>query len=210
MPIRFYGEAEVISAIIKITCFLGLIVVSLVITLGGAPDGHRRGFQYWNDPGAWTNFNGITGSTGHFLGFMSAFVNASFSFIGIETVVIAAAEAENPHRSIPKAARRVTYRISFFYILGAILIGMIISPDDPALVSGAGNANASPWTLAIKQAGISALPSIVNVRISSCTELLDCMLIHRCAPSGLHPRLCVVGRQLVLLGRRPHDRRYDD
>jgi amino acid permease len=116
------------------------------------------------DPGASFHWSGITGPKGHFLGFMAAFVNASFSFIGIETVVIAAAEAENPHRSIPKAARRVTYRISFFYILGAILIGMIIDPRDPGLVSGAGNANASPWTLAIKQAGISALPSIVNVR----------------------------------------------
>lgn len=165
MPIRFYGEAEVVSAIVKITCFLGLIFTSLVITLGGAPNHERIGFRYWNNPGPWTDYNGITGPKGHFLGFMAAFVNASFSFIGIETVVIAAAEAENPHRSIPKAARRVTYRISFFYILGAILIGMIIDPRDPGLVSGAGNANASPWTLAIKQAGISALPSIVNACI---------------------------------------------
>ena len=127
---------------------------------------------------------------------MAAFVNASFSFIGIETVVIAAAEAENPHRSIPKAARRVTYRISFFYILGAILIGMIIDPRDPGLVSGAGNANASPWTLAIQQAGISALPSIVNVRSSCGPPSLD-GVPHTDATfifAGLHPRLCLVRR----------------
>lgn len=137
--------------------------------------------------------SGITGPKGHFLGFMAAFVNASFSFIGIETVVIAAAEAENPHRSIPKAARRVTYRISFFYILGAILIGMIIDPRDPGLVSGAGNANASPWTLAIQQAGISALPSIVNVRELRCS-LSSCLLTRLVCVTGLHPHLCVVRR----------------
>lgn len=81
-----YGESEVVCASIKVLCFLGLVLVSLVITLGGAPKGERIGFQYWRNPGAFTDYTGITGSTGHFLGFLSAFVNASFSFIGVETV----------------------------------------------------------------------------------------------------------------------------
>jgi amino acid transporter len=171
----------VITASIKILCFLGLVFVSLVITLGGAPNHDRIGFRYWNNPGAWTEYSGITGSTGAFLGFLSAFINASFSFIGVETVspycgkapldgilltiqvVIAAAETRNPHRSIPKATKRVTYRILFFYVLGAILIGMIVPYDQPDLVSGSGNANSSPWVIGIKQAGIPALDSIVNV-----------------------------------------------
>jgi amino acid transporter len=42
---------------------------------------------------------------------------------------------------------------------------MIIDPRNEDLVSGSGNANSSPWVLAIKQAGISALPSIVNACI---------------------------------------------
>lgn len=58
----------------------------MVITLGGAPNHDRIGFRYWSNPGAWTDFAGITGPTGHFLGFISAFINASFSFIGVETV----------------------------------------------------------------------------------------------------------------------------
>jgi amino acid transporter len=81
-----FGESEVITASVKILCFLGLIFVSLVITLGGAPNHDRIGFRYWSNPGAWTDFAGITGPTGHFLGFISAFINASFSFIGVETV----------------------------------------------------------------------------------------------------------------------------
>ncbi|RDW90970.1 hypothetical protein BP5796_02135 [Coleophoma crateriformis] len=165
MNVRFYGEAEVITASIKVLCFMGLIIVSLVITLGGAPNHDRVGFRYWNNPGPFTDYNGIKGSTGHFLAFFSAFINASFSFIGVETVVVAAAETVNPHKSIPKAVHRVTYRILFFYVLGALLIGMIIPSNDPSLVSGSGNANSSPFVIAIKNSGIQVLPSIVNACI---------------------------------------------
>uniref|UniRef100_L2FPH2 Amino acid transporter n=1 Tax=Colletotrichum fructicola (strain Nara gc5) TaxID=1213859 RepID=L2FPH2_COLFN len=118
-----------------------------------------------HNPGAWVDYNGISGSTGHFLGFVAAFINASFSFIGIETVVVTAAESVNPHKAIPNAARRVTMRIGFFYIFGALLIGLIVDPREPGLVSGSGNANSSPWVIAIRQAGINILPSIVNACI---------------------------------------------
>ncbi|EED16247.1 amino acid permease, putative [Talaromyces stipitatus ATCC 10500] len=163
--VRFYGDVEVASGSIKVLCFLGLVIVAIVITAGGGPNHQTIGFRYWHNPGAWTNYNGITGSTGHFLGFLSSFVNASFSFIGVETVVIAAAEAVNPHESIPKAARRVTYRIALFYVLGALLIGIIVSPKNPDLISGSGNANSSPWVIAIREAGIHGLPSVVNACI---------------------------------------------
>lgn len=46
-----------------------LMICGLVITLGGAPDRHRRGFEYWKNPGAFNHFNGIPGSLGEFLGF---------------------------------------------------------------------------------------------------------------------------------------------
>lgn len=165
MNVRFFGEAEVITASMKVLCFLCLVIVSLVITLGGAPDHERIGFRYWKNPGPFTDYNGIKGSTGHFLAFFSAMINASFSFIGVETVVVAAAETINPHRSIPKAVHRVTYRIMFFYVLGTLLIGMIIPSNDPALVSGSGNANSSPFVIAIKNSGIQVLPSIINACI---------------------------------------------
>jgi len=165
MDVRFFGETEVVTGAIKVLCFLGLIIVAIVITAGGTPTHDHIGFRYWHNPGAWVDYNGITGSTGHFLGFLAAFVNASFSFIGVEVVVITAAESMNPHRAIPQSASRVTYRIALFYVFGALLIGLIVDPTNPGLVSDTGNANSSPWVIAIKQAGIVALPSIVNACI---------------------------------------------
>ncbi|KAI9036183.1 putative amino acid permease [Aspergillus affinis] len=185
MSVRFYGETEVVAGAIKILCFLGLVIVSIVITSGGGPNHETIGFRYWHNPGPWTNYNGITGPKGHFLGFLSSFVNASFSFVGVETVVITAAESVDPHYAIPKAARRVTFRIAFFYVLGALLIGLIVDPRNAALVSGSDNANSAPWVIAIREAGISALPSIVNA----------CILVSAWSAGNSY---CWVGSRMIL------------
>ncbi|KAF2998374.1 hypothetical protein E8E14_006382 [Neopestalotiopsis sp. 37M] len=191
LSVRFFGETEVVTGAIKVACFIGLVIASIVITAGGGPNHESIGFRYWHDPGAWYNYNGITGSTGHFLGFLSAFVNASFSFIGVETVVITAAESINPHRAIPKAADRVTYRIGFFYILGALLISLVVDPRNADLVSGTGNANSSPWVIAMKEAGISVLPSIVNA----------CILISAWSAGSSY---CWVGSRMIVAMTTDH------
>ncbi|PWN18371.1 putative amino acid permease [Microstroma glucosiphilum] len=183
--VEFFGHSEVIAGSIKVLCFIGLTIVAVVITSGGGPNGSSSGFQYWNNPGPWTQYNDIAGSTGRFVGVLSALVNASFSFIGIETVVITAAESINPHRDIPRAAKRVTYRIAFFYILSVLLIGLIVDPRNPSLVSGTGNANSSPWVIAIQAAGIKVLPSVVNA----------CILISAWSAGNSY---CWVGSRIIL------------
>ena len=63
------------------------------------------------------------GAKGRFLGWFSTLVNAAFSYGGVEMVAVAAGEAENPRKNIPKAVRRVFWRILFFYVLGTLAIG---------------------------------------------------------------------------------------
>jgi amino acid permease len=41
----------------------------------------------------------------------------AFSFIGTEIVAIAAGEAENPRRNVPRAIKKVYIRILLFYLL---------------------------------------------------------------------------------------------
>lgn len=160
--VNIYGESEVITSTIKLLAFVALILFGIVIDLGGGPKHDRLGFRYWKDPGPFNHYNGIKGSEGQFLGFFSAFLAAGFSYVGTETVVLTAGEAKSPSTQIPKAARRVLYRILFFYILGIFIMGLIVPYNDPGLSSNGSYTGASPWIVAMKQSGIHVLPSIFN------------------------------------------------
>jgi amino acid transporter len=63
--------------------------------------------RYWKE-GAMKEYVG-TGSTGRFTGLWSTLVNAAFSYGGVEMVCVAAGEAANPRKNIPKAVRRVVW-----------------------------------------------------------------------------------------------------
>ncbi|KAK5093108.1 hypothetical protein LTR70_004956 [Exophiala xenobiotica] len=166
--VSIYGEAEFIFASIKIITIIGLLILCLIIDVGGVPGQKRLGFQYWNNPGAMKTYI-ASGNTGRFLGFWATMVNAAFSYGGVEMVAVAAGEAENPRHNIPKAVRRVFYRILCFYILGSLAIGLLVPYNDAnllqAIADGEPGAAASPWVIAIKRANIDALPSIINAVI---------------------------------------------
>jgi amino acid transporter len=138
--VAIYGEAEFIFASVKIITIVGLLLLALILDLGGGPSHKRLGFHYWIDPGPMKQYpENVGGPTGRFLGFFSTLVQASFSYGGVEMVAIAAGEAENPLKNIPKAVRRVFWRILFFYVLGSLAIGVLVSSNDKQLLSKAGN-----------------------------------------------------------------------
>ncbi|EPQ25903.1 uncharacterized protein PFL1_06576 [Pseudozyma flocculosa PF-1] len=163
--VNFYGESEVITSMVKILAFLGLILFGIIIDLGGGPHHDRLGFRYWNDPGPFAQYAGIAGAKGRFLAFFSAIPNAAFTYIGVETVVLAAGEASNPSKQIPKASKRVLYRICVFYILSILIMGMIVPYNEPRLKSDGLYSAASPWVIAIDRAGVAVLPHIINAVI---------------------------------------------
>lgn len=157
-----YGEAEFIFASIKVLTIVGLIILGIVLDLGGGPDHTRLGFTHWINPGPFVQYHDIPGDTGRFLGWWSVMTQAAFSFIGTEIVAIAAGEAKNPRRNIPRAIRRVYIRILIFYICGTFIIGLLVPSNDPGLDLKDKNAAASPFVIAITRAGISGLPSLIN------------------------------------------------
>jgi yeast amino acid transporter len=92
-------------------------------------------------------------------------VTASFAYSGTELTGLAAAEADNPRKEIPRATKQVVYRIAIFYIVNLLLIGLDVPATSP-LYSGAGSESRhSPFVIAIQLAGIKALPSIFNAVI---------------------------------------------
>ncbi|GAA6064699.1 hypothetical protein JCM10212_005767 [Sporobolomyces blumeae] len=161
---RVYGELEWAFALIKILTIVILVIVGIVITSGGVPDTSPIGFKFWQHPGPINDhFLDISPpSLARFSAFWSCMTQSSYAFIGSEIVSLAAGEAKNPSRSLPRAIRRLVFRIALFYIVGVFVIGLLVAYDDPSLGRHDGTALSSPFVIAIERAGIKTLPSVAN------------------------------------------------
>ncbi|KAH3666800.1 hypothetical protein OGAPHI_003249 [Ogataea philodendri] len=158
LPVKIYGFAEVVFSVTKIIAILGFLVTGLVILFGGVPNHDAILGRYWHDPGPFTPSG--------FKGIVAVFVTAAFSFSGTELCGLCAAETPNPVKSIPKASKQVFWRILFFYISSLTLVGFLVPYNEPRLMGrDESGANSSPFVIAIRNAGIPVLPSIMNVAI---------------------------------------------
>ena len=160
--VKGYGEAEFVFSFIKVITVVGFIILGIILNCGGGPTGGYIGGKYWHDPGA---FAGDTPGA-KFKGVCSVFVTAAFSFAGSELVGLAASESVEPRKSVPKAAKQVFWRITLFYILSLLMVGLLVPYNDKRLIGASSvDAAASPFVIAIKTHGIKGLPSVVNVVI---------------------------------------------
>merc|ERR1712093_295676 len=157
-----YGEEEFWSSALKLSAIVIFMIIGLVLALGGGPsDGiydSYWGARLWYDPGAFRN---------GFKGFCSVFVTAAFAFSGTELVGLAAAESRTPLKSLPSAVKQVFWRITLFYILSLLFVGLLVRSDDERLL-GANpyvDAQASPFVLAARDAGLIGFDSFMNVVI---------------------------------------------
>jgi yeast amino acid transporter len=157
-----YAEEEFWSAVIKLSATVIFLIIAFVMVLGGGPSNGSYseywGARLWYEPGAFNN---------GFLGFCSVFVTAAFAFSGTELVGLAAAESANPVKALPGAIKQVFWRITLFYVLGLLFVGLLIPYDDPNLLGSNAyiNVNASPFVLVGKYAGLKGFDSFMNVVI---------------------------------------------
>lgn len=154
--VKGYGEAEFVFSILKVLAVVGFIILGIVLVLGGGPKGGFIGGKYWRNPGAFSN---------GFQGVCTVFVIAAFSFGGTELIGLATAECANPRKSMPRAIKQVLWRIILFYIVSLTLVGLLVPFNDPSLKNNDGTARSSPFVIAINNAGIRGLPSVMNVVI---------------------------------------------
>lgn len=165
LGVRIYGETEFWLGLGKIVLAVGLIFYSFITMVGGNPDHDPYGFRYWRDPGVMNQYLS-TGDLGRFQGFLSCLIRACFTIAGPEYVSSVASETINPRKTLPSAFKQVFYRLTFFFIGGALCVGIIIPYNDPILMEtmGAGKpgAGGSPYVISMQNLGIKVLPHIVN------------------------------------------------
>ncbi len=119
----------------------------------------------------------VGGALGRFCAFWSCFVFASFAISGPEIISVCAPEAINPRRVVPKSVRRIIWRLTIFFVLSVLAIGVLVPYNDATLIqarlTGKGVA-ASPFVVAMNRFSIPFLPNLVNaIVISSESTLRD-------------------------------------
>ncbi|XHG00537.1 hypothetical protein AWENTII_003978 [Aspergillus wentii] len=166
--VQWYGEAEFWLALGKVLLSVGLLFFTFIVMLGGNPLGDRFGFRYWNNPGSFAEYY-KTGSLGRWLGFLACLIRASFTIAGPDYVSMAAGETINPRSVLPKAYNGVFYRLTSFFVLGALSVGILVPFNDPTMSDAFDKdlpgAAASPYVIAMDRLHIPVLPHIVNAMI---------------------------------------------
>ncbi|CUM68611.1 uncharacterized protein PRCAT00006338001 [Priceomyces carsonii] len=166
--VRLYGELEFWLSIGKLILCIGLLLFTLVTMCGGNPEHDAYGFRNWHVKGGPMGEAITTGLLGKFQGFLGALISACFTVVGPEYMSMVAGEAMNPRKVMPTAFKTVLYRLSLFYIGGALSVSVLIAYNDPEylrLTSDTSNAASSPYVVAMKNLHINVLPHIVNALI---------------------------------------------
>ncbi|MGV8966423.1 MAG: amino acid permease [Cellulomonas sp.] len=146
--VRSFGEFEFWFAALKVAAIVVFLAVGLLLIFGLLPGTEPVGF---------TNLLGAGGFAPHGLGQVAAgLLVVVFAFGGIEIVTIAAAESDDPQRSIAAAARSVVWRILLFYV-GSVAIMVFVLPwNSPALLAG-------PFVAVLELAQIPGLALMMEV-----------------------------------------------
>lgn len=82
---------------------------------------------------------------------------------------MAAGEAINPRTVLPKAYNGVFYRLTVFFVLGTLCVGVLVPYNDPTMTAAfkenRPGAAASPYVIAMERLNIPVLPHIVNAMV---------------------------------------------
>ena len=121
--VKVFGELEFWLSLLKVVAILALIAGGAAVLLsgmriGGADATAPALANLWQHGGFFPN--GIEGM-------IASFTVVMFAFGGVEVIGMAAGEAGDPRRVIPKAINSVPLRILLFYVL-TLLVLMAIFP----------------------------------------------------------------------------------
>ncbi len=195
MTVKAYAEAEYWFSGIKVITVIVFLAVGLLLVFGGL-GGDAVGFQNW------TLQDSATGRSapfvGGFIGVLSVFMVAGFSFQGTEGVGLAAAETADPVKNVPKAIRTVFWRILLFYIGAIFIVGTLIGFNNPNLLNGDETHVAfSPFTMVFSHVphigyyAASLMNAVILTAVLSCGNsafYVATRMLHAMACTGKAPK----------------------
>ncbi|KAJ5578532.1 uncharacterized protein N7459_007496 [Penicillium hispanicum] len=155
LPNVVFGWFEYFTSILKILVLLIFIVVGIAIIFGAGSEGSMHHGETWQDGQAFLNgFKGFGNSV--LLAILAIGDNTFTGFL--------AGESKSPRFSVAHAVLLIPIRVTVLYLVSVVLIGILVSPNNTNLLGSSGVA-ASPFVIAINQAGIKGLPDFLNVVI---------------------------------------------
>lgn len=123
--VKNFGEFEFWFAILKVAAILLFLAIGAALLFGWLPEVPSPGLSNITSNFAPAGLGGIA----------AALFVVIFAFGGTEIVSVAAAETENPERSVGHAIRTVVWRILVFYIGSVFVIAAVLPSTSAALKS---------------------------------------------------------------------------
>ncbi|MCU4498237.1 amino acid permease [Acinetobacter ursingii] len=146
LHVKLFGEMEFWLAIIKVVAIIAMIAFGSYLLASGSGHSQSSLQNLWQLGGFFPN--GITG-------LVMAMAMIMFAFGGIELVGIAAAETDNPQKTLPKAVNQIVYRVLLFYILSLVVI-LSLYPWNMMAEGG------SPFVLIFDSLGSQTVAAVLN------------------------------------------------
>ena len=181
LGVKNFGEFEFWFAILKVAAILAFIAIGAALLLGWLPQAASPGLSNFTA-------NGGFAPTG-LAGIGAALLVVVFAFGGTEIVAVAAAETEDPERSIARAIRTVAWRILVFYIGSLSVIIAVVPWTSEALGSPFAAvleaANIPGAATAITLIAVIALLSALNANLYGASRMMFSLAQRREAPALL-------------------------
>lgn len=181
LGVKNFGEFEFWFAILKVVAIIAFILIGVALLMGWLPDVASPGLSNFTAHGGFAP-KGLAGVG-------AALLVVVFAFGGTEIVAVAAAETEDPERSIARAIRTVAWRILVFYIGSLSVIIAVVPWTSEALKSPFAAvlqvANIPGAATAITLIAVIALLSALNANLYGASRMMYSLAQRQEAPAVL-------------------------
>lgn len=154
LPVKMFARVESTLASIKVIAIVSFIIAAFGVWIGlWGNDGFLGSKNIMTDP-----MSGIFDNLFPFGGLIiiTLMVTVLVSFQGTEIVGLAASEAENPDKNVPRACKSVTYRIVGLYLIPIALVILLVPYNQADLDNG------SIFAFSLAKYGLNGIAAVLS------------------------------------------------